>query len=76
MEGVTLEKADCQQEFSAGVQQEFSAVPANLHRWHMHIDKVDVKMNALFYKKALQTHAASPVRAGVGKAHLSPSRLG
>lgn len=54
----------------------FSAVPANLHRWHMHIDKVDVKMDVLFCKKALQTHAAFPVRAGVGKAHLSLSRLG
>lgn len=54
----------------------FSAVPAHLHRWHMQIDEVDVNMDALFYRKALQTYAAFPVRAGVGKAHLSLSRLG
>lgn len=41
----------------------FSAVPANLHRWHRHIDEVDVKMDVLLYTKALQTHAAFPVRA-------------
>lgn len=54
----------------------FSAVPANLHRWHRHVDEVDVKMDVLFYMTALQTHAAFPVRAAVGKAHLSLSRLG
>lgn len=54
----------------------FSAMPANLHRWHIHTDEVDVKMDALFYTKALQTRAAFPVRAGAGKAHLSLSRLG
>lgn len=35
----------------------FSAVPANLHRWHRHMDEVDVKMDVLFYTTALQTHA-------------------
>lgn len=29
----------------------FSAVPANLHRWHRHIDEVDVKMDVLLYTK-------------------------
>lgn len=46
---------------------------ANLH---VYINKVDVQMDICFYTKALQTLVAFPVGAGVGKAHLSLSRLG